>query len=118
MKTLSEWQSLHKIWGDINFPDQSWQDIIMGITEENGELNHYLLKQKQGIRGTYESHEAGAKDSVGDIIVYLTHLCSLRGWDLAQIVDDTFESVLTRDWIEDRLLGGTATKAIQVEAKD
>jgi NTP pyrophosphatase (non-canonical NTP hydrolase) len=70
----------------------------MGIVEEIGELSHALLKQEQGIRGTWLDHETAAKDAVGDIVVFLACLCVLRGWDLAAIVDATWSEVRKRDW--------------------
>jgi len=110
---LRHYQNLHKEWADKNFPGSTWNDALMGVVEEVGELNHYLLKQKQGIRGTFEEHEAGAQDSVGDIIVYLMHVCTIRGWDLEDIFTKTIDHVLTRDWTVDANHGLTATKAVQ-----
>jgi NTP pyrophosphatase (non-canonical NTP hydrolase) len=70
----------------------------MGLVEEVGELSHALLKQKQGIRGSADDHEAAAKDAVGDIVIFLANLCSARGWDMDQIVIDTLAEVVGRDW--------------------
>jgi len=111
MPTLSSYQARHKEWSEKNFPNETWQDVLMGVVEEVGELNHYLLKQKQKIRGTYEEHEAGAKDSVGDIMVYLMHVCTLRGWDMETIFQKTVEHVLTREWVVDPLTGVTGMKS-------
>lgn len=114
MKTLREMQELHLRWALKNFPNTSWNDALMGVVEEVGELHHHLLKQKQKIRGTYEYHEEGAKDSVADIVIYLMHVCTKRGWDIQEVVEETLDkNVLERDWIKDRLLGGTKAKAIQ-----
>jgi NTP pyrophosphatase (non-canonical NTP hydrolase) len=110
MPTMSSYQALHKEWSEKNFPNETWQDVLMGVVEEVGELNHYLLKQKQGIRGTFDEHEAGARDSVGDIMVYLMHVCTLRGWDMERIFQKTIEHVLTREWVVDPLMGVTAMK--------
>jgi NTP pyrophosphatase (non-canonical NTP hydrolase) len=113
MKTLYEMQKEHISWSQKNFPNETWQDVLMGVVEEVGELNHYLLKQKQGIRGTSEEHEAGAKDSVGDIVIYLMHVCNIRGWDMQEVVEKTHAHVLSRDWTKDKHLGVTATPKIQ-----
>jgi hypothetical protein len=45
-------------WAEYNFgADRPYTQPLMGLAEELGELNHALLKQEQGIRGTYEDHE-------------------------------------------------------------
>jgi len=95
---ISEIQEKMVEWLQHNFPNSGWQDQFMGVVEEVGELSHSLLKQKQGIRGTYEQHEADAIDAVGDIAIYLLALCIRRGWDFEKIVNDTFDVVMKRDW--------------------
>ena len=113
MPEIRELQALHKEWRIKNFPNSKLEDAKDGMVEELGELFHYLLKQRQGIRGTWEEHELGAKDSVGDLIVYTMHVCEEKGWDLQLIIEETLASVLTRDWTKDKLKGGTAGTAIQ-----
>lgn len=89
----------HSAWVEHNFGlGRTWEDPFMGLVEEVGELSRALLKQRQGIRGTREEHEAAAKDAVGDIVTYLADLCARRGWDLPEIVRDTWEAVRQRDW--------------------
>lgn len=95
------------IWADENFGKGPWQQPVMGISEEVGELNHALLKQWQGIRGTYEEHEESAKDAVGDIAIYIMNLCHRRGWDFEGIVETTWEKVGKRDWKKDKESGGS-----------
>lgn len=118
MKNLQEMQELHKVWAEENFPNTTWNDALMGVVEEVGELHHHLLKQKQEIRGSYEHHEEGAKDSVADIVIFLMHVCTKRGWDFQEVVEGTLDkNVLKRDWIKDKLLGGTKKEAIQRAAE-
>ncbi|HEY4388472.1 MAG TPA: hypothetical protein VGN34_28815 [Ktedonobacteraceae bacterium] len=100
-------------WRSKNFPGHTWEEQFIGVVEEVGELGHHLLKQKQGIRGTHSEHELGAKDAVGDIVIYLMGLCEARGWDLQDILEDTVSSVLKRDWQKDPQAGVTATPAVQ-----
>lgn len=78
----------------------------MGVVEEVGELSHALLKQKQGIRGTFLEHELNAQDSVGDILIFLTGLCDAKGWDLEAITEKTVNHVLKRDWQKNPTTGG------------
>jgi len=97
-------------WAARNFGDEKgfipWNQPFMGLVEEVGELSHALLKQWQGIRGTSEEHEASAKDAVGDILVYLFHLCHVKGWDVQDILEDVWSKVGQRNWRKDARTGG------------
>lgn len=95
---LKEFQQAHKEWIESNFPGSTMQDALMGLAEEYGELNHHLLKQKQGIRGDEDFHENCAKDAAGDMLIFLMHLCTLRGWDIYEILIQTWDHVSKRDW--------------------
>jgi NTP pyrophosphatase (non-canonical NTP hydrolase) len=103
---LRKLQEEQRAWVAHNFGDRPWQMPLMGVAEEVGELNHALLKQWQGIRGTNAEHEEAAKDAVGDIVVFLADLCSARGWDFGAIVEETWSKVLRRDWRADPENGG------------
>jgi NTP pyrophosphatase (non-canonical NTP hydrolase) len=87
-------------WQDHNFP--GWRDtpyrLLLGVTEEVGELAHAHLKGEQGIRGTAEEHEAAARDAVGDTIVYLTAYCEARGWNVVDVLRTTWDEVRRRDF--------------------
>jgi NTP pyrophosphatase (non-canonical NTP hydrolase) len=83
-----------------------WWHRLFGIVEEVGELAHAFLKQEQGIRGTRGEHEENGKDAIGDILIFLANLCSARGWDLQEIVEQTVEKVTRRDWATDPQKGG------------
>lgn len=94
-------------WVARNFGAVPWQMPLMGVSEEVGELNHALLKQWQGVRGTAAEHEAAAKDAVGDIVVFLANLCIQRGWDFGAIVEETWAKVSRRDYRSDSGLVGS-----------
>jgi len=86
-------------WRAYNFPSHtSWQ-MLLGIVEEVGELSHSHLKESQNIRNN-ENHVEQAKDSVGDILIYLLGYCSLRGFDVEDILQETWNEVKKRDWIK------------------
>lgn len=91
-------QADHKEWSTRNFPNADPIDAVLGVAEEVGELCHAILKQRQGIRGTKEEHEAKAKDAVGDIVIFLLDVCNRRGWSFAEIVAETWAEVRKRDW--------------------
>lgn len=96
---IDQLQSEQHEWSARNFPNATPDEPFMGIVEEVGELSHALLKGKQGIRGTPEEHEAAAKDALGDIFIFMLHFCNLRGWNLHDIVTETWNGVVAkRDW--------------------
>lgn len=92
-------QREHLAWEQRNFgAGRAVHRSFFGIAEEVGELAHALLKGEQGIRGTSAEHATAAKDAIGDIILYLSSLASISGWDLQTIVEQTWAQVSRRDW--------------------
>jgi NTP pyrophosphatase (non-canonical NTP hydrolase) len=100
--TFAELQKQQKAWADHNFGRGSGKmrvvQCLLGVVEECGELAHSMLKSIQGIRGSQQQHEAAMRDAVGDVIIYLADLCSRSGWDMQEIMEDTWEQVSARDW--------------------
>lgn len=96
--TLRRLQEEQRIWVAHNFGSDrpSWHPLL-GAVEELGELAHAHLKEEQGIRSS-EGLEDAAKDAVADCIIYLSDYCSARGFDLDEIVSDTWDEVKQRDW--------------------
>lgn len=89
----------HKQWAEKNFgTNRPYQDPLMGLVEEVGELHHALLKQRQGIRGEYLKHLLEVCDAVGDITLYLMDFCNVYGIDYEVAVRTTWEKVKGRDW--------------------
>lgn len=107
MGLLNKVQKEQKDWAKKNFGDSGTivevpgGGALHGVTEELGELCHAHLKESQGIR-LNEDHEAKAKDAIGDIIIYLADYCNRRGFDLEEIVADTWNQVKHRDWTKNK----------------
>ena len=97
MQSLSKLQRDVHEWKKRNFPNSGDLHQFLGLVEEVGELAHAILKSQQGIRGN--DHVAEAKDAVGDIMIFLLNLCSENGWDLREILIETWEDVAERDWV-------------------
>jgi NTP pyrophosphatase (non-canonical NTP hydrolase) len=94
---LRKLQDEQREWSQYNFgKSPSWMPFF-GLVEELGELAHSHLKMAQGIRQN-ENHEAKAKDAVGDIVIFLSDYCNANGYDLEEIVRETWDSVKVRDW--------------------
>jgi NTP pyrophosphatase (non-canonical NTP hydrolase) len=110
MLTFRQLQRENAEWAERNFgarPSDRSPWVVFGIVEEVGELCHALLKQHQGIRGSWDEHEAKAKDAVGDILVYLANTCERHGWDMQEIIEQTWAEVKARDWVENKANGRT-----------
>lgn len=98
--TIIDLQTKFHQWHKHNFPNATWDEPLMGMVEEMGELHHALLKQKQGIRGTFDHHEGKAKDAIGDMMVFMMHFLNLKGWDLEMIMLEVYNEVSKRDWVK------------------
>jgi NTP pyrophosphatase (non-canonical NTP hydrolase) len=84
-------------WVAHNFGERpSWQPLL-GLQEELGELSHAYLKRAQGIR-TNEDHNAGIRDAVADLVIFLADFCNAEGIDLEREVALTWAKVSQRDW--------------------
>lgn len=106
--TLPQLQREQKEWSDRNFPGQEPWVALLGAVEEIGELAHAHIKAHQGIRGDAEKHAAKGRDAVGDTLVYLAHYCTAMGWDMQEVMEETWGQVKKRDWQSDPLRGGEA----------
>jgi NTP pyrophosphatase (non-canonical NTP hydrolase) len=100
-------------WADRNFgPTTGSAEQVafnaLGVVEEVGELAHALLKQHQGIRGSWEEHETAGQDAVADVVIFLANLCHRKGWDLDAVIEETWERVSRRDWQADAREGRAA----------
>lgn len=100
LSALTELQLQHREWLAHNFPDAKPHEPLLGLVEEVGELAHAHLKMEQGIRGSDDEHRAEAKDSIGDILVFLSSYCNLNGYSLEECITDTWAEVKKRDWIK------------------
>lgn len=66
-------------WGESSGQPRHAPEL--GIGEELGELLHGVLKNYQGIRGfdDAEKFHTHTADAIGDMLVYLSHWCYLKG---------------------------------------
>lgn len=97
---LSKLQEERNLWIAHNFPDASLAHCIFGAVEEMGELAHHFLKREQGIRGDDTHHVAGMLDSVADAVIFLAGVPTHLGVDYGELVQATWNTVKTRDWVK------------------
>lgn len=98
MIDLKYYQHCHDQWARKNFGPSVGYRNLLGAMEELGELAHAHLKSEQGIRNN-ENHEENKKDAVADVIIYLCDYCNSQGFDLEDILRETWNKVLQRDWV-------------------
>ena len=84
-------------WQRENFDKPKAYQPLLGVIEEVGELSHAHLKAEQGIRKGADYH-AKKIDAIGDIIIYLSHYCTLEGISLQDAVFLTWQEVKGRNW--------------------
>ena len=97
-------------WRDRNFgltSDPAIGNIqsmeqALGVGEEVGELQHIVLKARQGIRGGADPIKLMQQevDCVGDIFIFLAGYCSRRMIDMEAAILTTWEEVRQRDWVQ------------------
>lgn len=94
-------QQRHEAWSQKNFghrPRPAWHPLL-GIGEEAGELMHHFLKRAQGIRKG-EDHDAGIKDALADIFIYMLDFCNRENIDLQKVILDVIRDVHERNWVK------------------
>ena len=96
---LRELQQESDKWRLKNFGKTSPTEMLLGISEELGELAHAQLKEIQNIR-LNEDHLNDAKDAVGDIVIFLCGYCSSRNWSIEEVTKESWKRVSKRDWIK------------------
>ena len=96
-KSLIELQRAVVSWQEQMFPKcQEWE-LALGVCEEAGELCQCLLKMHRGINPD-KFNDAQMRDSIGDVVIYLMGLCAARGWQLDEVIGETVDVVLGRNW--------------------
>ena len=84
-------------WGKHNFPEAEALWCVLGLQEEVGELSSVYLKRLEKIRP--DKATVGAEiDAIGDVMIFLLHLCELRGFDAELVLGETWREVQKRDW--------------------
>ena len=95
-KELSDWQDRN--FGNSSTCKSEW--CAIGMAEELGELSHWYLKRKQGIRegargGNFKKEIA---DAFADMVVYGIQAMSDEGIDVEEAFSVTVKKVLARNW--------------------
>jgi len=127
---------LHR-WEARQFGGGSVGESTLGVNEETGELSeafiylaamqcgagrmaHAVLKRGQGIRGfddpeVYRSHAA---DAIADVAIFAMQCATKLRLDFWQIVEDTANQVMGRDWSKKTQPTPAAQGFTQVRGED
>lgn len=89
---------IHK-WLNRNFPDITLPEAQLLLTEEVGELSRAILKREQKVRGTAAEWETEAYKEIGDVLIALSHVASLFGFDLEDVLQDRWTTISKRDYL-------------------
>lgn len=86
-------------WKQYNFGGTEVADMMLGMSEEVGEMAHWYLKGKQGIRGitTSQAKEKMA-DAFADTVIFGIQAMSGIGLNAEDILEKVLVEVLARDW--------------------
>lgn len=79
------------------FPQADLSDMIHGISEEVGEMNHWYLKSKQGILPQGKARLEMA-DAFGDMVIYGIQAMTFLNFDAERVIQQTIDTVSTRNW--------------------
>jgi NTP pyrophosphatase (non-canonical NTP hydrolase) len=94
---INRYQRAIGAWALRNFPNDTRQDVALGLVEEVGELCRATLKQAQNVRGSYASWEDEIKHEIPDVFIKLCHLAEVYGYDLETLVEQKWDTVQLRE---------------------
>lgn len=87
-------------WQQDNFSGNTSERMVLGMTEELGELAHAFLKHAQKIRGMEDREKFlnAAGDAFADLMVYGIQLMTYLRMDAGTLLKYTARNVMNRDW--------------------
>ncbi len=105
---LDEWQEWLESWHNNNFGDVPIGIRATKVMEEAGELGHavvrlYHCEVNQCGEAEVQYHQADLRDAIGDVVVTVTAIANLQGWNLGDILRET------RDILQQRRYNQTQT---------
>jgi len=88
-KELADWQTR-------NFGQANTHDLALGMAEEVGELCHFVLKRKQGIReGNGHDCKPEIADAFADTMIYGIQLMTSEGLDAEKVLEEVIAKFQT-----------------------
>jgi len=88
-----------KIWQENNFGEPDISDMIHGVCEEAGEMSHWYLKGKQGIRGVTSSKaKEEIADAFVDVVVFGIQVMTCLNLNAEDVLRKILKDVLSRNY--------------------
>lgn len=88
-----------RVWAFRNFGKDAPSHLsAIKIMEELGELAGHYIRRLEHRAGDDLDHEAGIRDSVGDIVIALTVFCVRENIDLLEAVETAWGEVSQRNY--------------------
>lgn len=85
-----------KTKGPELWPNESMEDLLIGLTEEVGELNRAFLKRKRGIRGTHKEWTENFALEFGQVIITLICIANREGLEINRASWEAWVDLLDR----------------------
>lgn len=107
-------------WQNKNFTDEKLEELsrgeliqmvkllqtALGICEEAGEVAHHILKGTQNIRGGINGvNKDQVADGIADGLIFGLQTMSALGLNAENEITKTIETVLSRDWVNNKETG-------------
>lgn len=86
-------------WQQYNFPDRTKISAALGLAEEVGEVCRAVLKQDQGIRGTFEEWQVEIGKEISDVAIKLCDVANACGINLDNEIWNRWQEVRIRDYV-------------------
>lgn len=99
---LDAYQSEVWEWAQENFGDTSARggDVVsatLGLAEETGELCRAVLKQHQGIRGSWEEWQEEIGKELGDVFIKVFDVASRAGINVSEVLEKRWYTISQRN---------------------
>lgn len=102
MSEIHDYQLDVSAWAARNFPTDTPETVVLGLTEESGEVARASLKRFQGIRGTTAEWDAEIAKECADVFIKLCHVAMAYKFDLGAAIDARWFDVRERDWTSNK----------------
>lgn len=105
MNEINNFQGKVVEWNLKNFGGHFGSEyrLLLGLTEELGELCHAHLKGEQNIRHTKEEIIKLKKDAIGDLVIFLANYCDSQNFKLSDCMNIAWGAIKNRNWTKDKI---------------
>lgn len=89
-------------WQERNFGPPDEEVSYLGLVEEVGEVMRAVVKRRQGIREEWrEEWREEIRKEIGDVSIRLVDVARCESINLANAIDDRWDTIQRRNWKTD-----------------